>query len=109
VDSEEYLAIPYILTMESVERPDGEWVRRASYPELPGAVAEAFSPLDAIEQLEVLRRQLILERLQRGESVPVPRPPLRSATPALSQERREFARWLVQQNRLSETDAPPDA
>lgn len=104
MDPEEYLAIPYILTMESVERPDGEWVRRASYPELPGAVAEAFSPLDAIEQLDQLRRSLILGLIQRGESVPVPRPPLRTASPALSQERREFARWLVQQNRISEVD-----
>lgn len=99
---EEHLAVPYILTMESIERPDGEWVRRASYPELPGAVAEAFSPLDAIEQLETMRRDLIMDLLQRGQTVPVPRPPLRAAGPAFSKERREFARWLVQQNRISE-------
>jgi len=102
---EEYLAVPYILTMESVERPDGEWVRRASYPELPGCVAEAFSPIDAIEHLEELRRRRILEMLERGENVPVPRPPLRSAGPALAEERREFARWLVEQGRL--TDSHP--
>lgn len=30
-----YLAVPYVLRIESVRLEDGEWVREASYPELP--------------------------------------------------------------------------
>jgi hypothetical protein len=50
VSPEEYLAIPYVLVVESVEGPDGQWFRRAMYPEL-GIVGEAHSPLDAIAKL----------------------------------------------------------
>ena len=82
---EEYLAVPYVLTMESVEKADGEWVRRASYPELPGCVAEAWSPVEAITELEEQRRRRIIELMEQGEPIPVPRPPLPSA------ERREPA------------------
>src|SRR6266540_7019340 len=78
---EEYLAVPYVLTMESVERPDGEWVRRASYPELPGCVVEAWSPVEAIAELEEKRRHRIIELMESGEPIPVPRPPLRAAAP----------------------------
>jgi hypothetical protein len=72
----EYLAIPFVLTMEPAVGPDGHWLCRAEYPELPDCVGEALSPIDAIERLERLRRNYILERLERGETVPVPRPPL---------------------------------
>ena len=65
---------PSVLVMESVEKEDGDWIRRAEYPELPGCVAEAFSPLDAIDQLEEKRRALIMERLERGEPIPVASP-----------------------------------
>ena len=99
---EEYLAVPYILTMESVQRPDGEWVRRAAHPELPGCIAEAFSPVDAIEQLDQARRRCILQLLERGEPVPVPRPPLASRGPELDPDRLGFARWLVDNRRLSD-------
>lgn len=74
---EEYLAIPYVMLVESVEGPDGQWLRRVSYPELPGCTAEALSPLDAMDMVERARVQLIEERFQRGEPIPVPRPPLR--------------------------------
>jgi len=97
---EEYLAVPYILTMESVCRSDGEWVRRASYPELPDCFAEAESPIDAIEQLDQLRRDRIADMLQKGESIPVPRPPLASALPVLDSDRLGFAKWLVQEGRI---------
>jgi hypothetical protein len=55
-----YEAVPYLLVIESVERA-GEWVRRASYPELPGCAAEASSAPEALEKLKqervrVLRR-----------------------------------------------------
>jgi hypothetical protein len=99
---EEHLAVPYVLVMESIERPNGEWVRRASHPELPGCVVEATSPLDALDQLHELRVRYILDHLARGEVVPVPRPPLRARRPVLDPERLEFARWLVQQGRVDE-------
>jgi hypothetical protein len=75
---EEYLAIPYMLVVESLEGPDGEWFRRARYPEL-GVSADGASPLDAIDKLEETRVMTILNRLERGESIPVPRPPLGEA------------------------------
>ena len=73
---DEYLRVPYTMLIASVRRPDGGWVRRAEYPELPGCIAEAVSPLEAIDRLDAMRVQLIQDRLARGETVPVPRPPL---------------------------------
>jgi hypothetical protein len=98
---EEYLAIPYVMVVESVEGPDGEWFRRAAYPEL-GIVSEAFSPLEAIDKLEEARVHTILTRLERGEPVPVPRPPLRDEIGGLDPERLGFAKWLVDQKRLED-------
>lgn len=74
---DEYLRVPFVLIVESVETPDGQWLRRASYPELPGAVVVAESAVDAIEELDDRRVEIILDRLERGAPVPVPRPPLR--------------------------------
>jgi len=73
-----YEAVPYVLVIESVER-GGQWLRRATYPELPGCVAEAHSALDAMEQLEHERRRLLRQLWNQGASIPVPRPPLRRA------------------------------
>lgn len=73
---EQYLTVPYILKLESVQGPHGEWLRRAEYPEFPGCSAVAVSPLEAIEQLERTHSRLVRERLARGEEIPVPRPPL---------------------------------
>jgi predicted RNase H-like HicB family nuclease len=101
---EEHLAVPYVLCLESVAGPDGEWQRRARYPELPGCVGEGASPLEAIARLEEARVQYIAGRLARGEPVPVPRPPLRAAAPALDADRLGFARWLVEQKRLTDDD-----
>ena len=89
--------------MESVEKADGEWVRRASYPELPGCVAEAWSPVEAITELEEQRRRRIIELLEQGEPIPVPRPPLRAATAPPDADRLGFARWLVDQGRVTDT------
>jgi hypothetical protein len=102
VTPEEYLAIPYVMVVESIEGPDGEWFRRATYPEL-GIVGEADSPLDAIAKLEEARVATILGRLERGEPVPVPRPPLRDEIGGLDPERLGFARWLVEQKRLGDS------
>lgn len=65
-----------MLVVESVEKPGGKWLRRASYPELPGAAAEAESAVDAMEAADGMRVEIILDRLDRGEYIPVPRPPL---------------------------------
>jgi len=73
-----YEAVPYLLVVESVER-GGEWLRRASYPELPGCVAEAVSAVEAMEKLEQARLRLLRQLWDRGAPIPVPRPPLRGA------------------------------
>ncbi len=65
-----------MLVVESVEKPGGDWLRRASYPELPGAVVEAESAVDAIDRVDDKRIEIILGRLDRGMQVPVPRPPI---------------------------------
>jgi len=101
-DLEYYLSVPYVLAMESVEHPDGEWFRRAEYPELPNCSAEAYSAVEAIEKLEEARVECIRGMLERGERVPVPRPPLRSMGEPLNQDRLGFARWMVEQGRLSD-------
>lgn len=97
---EEHLAVPYLLRVESVRKPDGDWVRRAAYPELPGCMAEAYSPVEAIDKLEELRRRQIGEMFHAGEPIPVPRSPLRSASPAPDPDRLGFARWLADQRRI---------
>ena len=71
-----YEAVPYVLVLESIER-DGEWLRRAEYPELPGCVAEAPAALEAIEKLEVERHRILEQLWNRRAPIPVPRPPLR--------------------------------
>jgi hypothetical protein len=101
VTPEEYLAIPYVLVVESVEGADGQWFRRAMYPEL-GISGEAISPLDAIAKLEEARVSTILSKLERGEPVPVPRPPLREEIGGLDAQKLGFAKWLVDQRRVAE-------
>ena len=73
---DEYLRIPYVLVIESVPKPDGDWCRRASYPEVPGAVAEAESAIEAMDSADERRVKIILDWLDAGIPVPVPRPPL---------------------------------
>jgi hypothetical protein len=82
-DLEYYEAVPYLLVMESVER-DGEWLRRAEYPELPGCAAEAPSTLEALGRLDRERRRVLADLWERGAAIPVPRPPLREPGPALA-------------------------
>ena len=75
-----YEAVPYLLVLESVER-NGEWLRRAEHPELPGCVAEAHSALEALDKLEQERRRVLRQLWDRGAPIPVPRPPLRDPRP----------------------------
>lgn len=102
MELEEYLAVPYVMAVESIPGPDGDWIRRAEYPELPGCAAEAYSAVEAIEKLEQERVRCIVQLLERGEPVPVPRPPLRSTMPVLDRDRLGFARWLVQEGKLND-------
>jgi len=74
----DYEAVPYVLVVESVER-GGEWLRRASYPELPGCHVEAHSALEAIEKLDEERRRVLRQLWEGGSLIPLPRPPLRTA------------------------------
>lgn len=80
----DYMAVPYIAVFYSVERPDGTWVRRAEYPELPDCYAEAGDVLLAMDELEEKRIKYLSEAFQRGEEIPVPRPPLKSGASGLS-------------------------
>jgi hypothetical protein len=75
---DQYLKIPYVLVVESVPGPDGDWRRRASFPEVPGAVAEAESAIEAMDVADERRVRIILDWLDAGIPVPVPRPPLLS-------------------------------
>jgi hypothetical protein len=98
---EEYLSIPYRLVAYSAPGRDGIWRRFAAYPEI-GCVGEADTPMEAMDKLEEERVRYILERFQKGEPIPVPRPPLRSLAGLLDLERLDFARWLVENRRLTE-------
>ena len=98
---EEYLSIPYRLVAYSAPGPDGTWRRYAEYPEI-GILCEADTPTEAMEMLEERRVQYILQRVRTGEPIPVPRPPLRSLASVLDLERLNFARWLVDNQRLKD-------
>ena len=53
-------------------------------------------------KLEEQRVRYIIDHVQRGEPIPVPRPPLKSLTTVLDVERLGFARWLVETEQLNE-------
>ncbi len=85
VELVDYMAIPYVAVVYSLEKPDGTWVRRAEYPELPGCAAEAGNILTAIDRLEEQRIEYLSEAFHRGDEIPVPRPPLRSGASGLTE------------------------
>jgi predicted RNase H-like HicB family nuclease len=78
-----YEAVPYLLVMESVER-DGEWLRRAEHPELPGCAAEAHSAVEALDKLEQERLRVLRQLWDSGAKIPAPRPPLLAPSPSSS-------------------------
>jgi hypothetical protein len=96
VSPAEYLAVPYVVTMEAVPGPGGQWVCRAAHPELPGVAAEHPLATEALERLEAQRIEYILGQLERGAAVPVPRPPL-------AYQIGEFEARLQQQPSLNRT------
>jgi hypothetical protein len=96
VNPAEHLAVPYVVTMEAVPGPGGQWVCRAAHPELPGVAAEHPLATTALERLETQRIEYILGQLERGTAVPVPRPPL-------AHQISEFEALLDQQPSLDRT------
>lgn len=86
MDLSDYMAIPYVVVVYSVERPDGEWVRRVEYPELPGCAAEDDDVLTAIDRADAERVRFLASAFARGDEIPVPRPPLKCRTSGLSDE-----------------------
>jgi predicted RNase H-like HicB family nuclease len=78
MEAEDYLHVPYVLTVWSELGPDGDWLRFAELPELPGCLASSESAVDVIERVEEMRVEYILSTLANGGKVPVPRPPLRA-------------------------------
>jgi hypothetical protein len=78
----EYLSVPYLLEAETVEVTAGSWIRRVSYPELPGCTAESLVVEDALQQLERMRIEMIIGMVSGGRLPPVPRPPLQNCDPA---------------------------
>jgi hypothetical protein len=103
---DDYLRVPYRLLVESFEGPDGDWHRRASYPELPGCFVEGDEVVRIIDEVDALRVRMITRMVADGERVPVPRPPLRTGPTVREQRRLEFARYLVETGRLSEDGLP---
>ncbi len=73
---EEYMAVPYILRVEAIRGANGQWLRRAEHPELPGCFGEGLSPEEAIVDLNRNRESLVRKLLASGGDIPVPRPPL---------------------------------
>jgi hypothetical protein len=78
----EYLSVPYVLEAETVEVAPGSWIRRVTYPELPGCTAQSLVVEDALQLLERMRIEMIIGMVGNGRLPPVPRPPLQNCDPA---------------------------
>jgi predicted RNase H-like HicB family nuclease len=85
-DLEYFLAVPYIIRLESIAVDGTRWTRLASHPELTGCLAEADHPEDALDLLEKKKREWIERALARGDEIPVPRPPLAEGRFALRKQ-----------------------
>lgn len=81
VELVDYLSIPYLIAVHSAVSDEGEWLRFAECPELPGCHAEAVSITDALDGLDRKRVEIIVDLLRAGRTPPVPRPPLRNDDP----------------------------
>jgi hypothetical protein len=78
----DYLSVPYLLEAETVEVVPGSWIRRVTYPELPGCTAQSLVVEDALQQLERMRIEMIIAMVGNRQPPPVPRPPLQNCDPA---------------------------
>jgi hypothetical protein len=85
VNLAEHLAVPYLLTTYAAPTEHG-WKRFAEYPEIQVSTY-ADTLVEAMEQLEEERVAYIIDRLARGQEIPVPRPPLRSLMAEITPER----------------------
>ena len=83
-DIEEYLALPYVAVFYSIENDQGEWVRRAEYPDL-GCVIESVSQPDLMERLEDERVRAIVSMCERGFEPPRLGAPIRNGFSGLSE------------------------
>jgi hypothetical protein len=92
VQLRDYLSVPYVLEAETVEISAGSWIRRVTYPELPGCTAESVVVEDALHLLERMRIEIIVRMVCEGLIPPVPRPPLPHCDPA----------WMARQAGLAE-------
>jgi predicted RNase H-like HicB family nuclease len=57
-------------TIEYEQETDGRWL--AEVPELPGVLAYGVSSEEAMSKAEVLALRVLAERLEHGESKPLP-------------------------------------
>lgn len=57
-------------TIEFEQETDGRWL--AEVPGLPGVLAYGASPEEAMSKAEVLALRVLAERLEHGESKPLP-------------------------------------
>lgn len=104
----DYLSVPYRLEAEAVERADGSWVRRVSYPELPGCTAESTIVEDALCELERKRIEMIGRMVREGRSPPVPRAPLHDGDPVWVAKQAGVADDLVALIDRNETTIVPE-
>lgn len=96
----DYLDTPYILFAESVQ-VDGEWVRKAGFPELDGCFVIAASTWDAVLELERFLPRYLVERLCAGKDVP--RPAFRGTVgDVTAEERLEWAGLAEWKDKLDE-------
>ena len=82
-DAGYYESLPWEVQIERDLRKDGSIYYIARHPEfgpLSGPIGTAATPEEALVELRAARRDLIRELLERGDSIPEPRP-LKAAVP----------------------------
>jgi predicted RNase H-like HicB family nuclease len=80
----EHLAVPYVAVFYSSEGPNGDWLRHAEYPELPGCEGVGASAIEALDNLEEARIRMLVDAYANGSEIPVPRPPLKCGVSGLT-------------------------
>src|SRR5260370_25296320 len=70
----DYLSVPYLLEAEKVEEA-GSWVRRVTYPELPGCTTESLIVDHALHSLDQMRIEINFRMFSVGRIPPLPHPP----------------------------------
>ena len=102
----EYLSVPYLLEAETVEISPGSWLRRVTYPELPGCTTESLVVEHALHSLERMRIEIIVRVVSEGRIPPVPRPPLQDCDPAWVAKQVGLADELIALINRDEAAAP---